>query len=347
MSVRIGFIGAGGIAGVHTAALAGMPDVEVVALCDVAPGPIEATRERVNARLAKQGSPRTLDAAAYTDYHAMLRDERLSAVYVCLPPFAHGEPEEAVVAAGVPMLVEKPVALDLARAARVLDAIKERQLLVAVGYQYRYSPTLHKAREFLEGHTVGQVVAMRFGSTPRTSWFHRQDRSGGQMIEMATHQIDMLRYLAGEVRTVYGAGATRINNRERPEYDIFDVNALTLSFESGAVGTFAGNFITDHATHLDDWGVHVFCDGLVLSLGDSLRVSTPDGTQEFPFEQEPMALEDAAFVRAVAEGRPDLIQSDYENGLRTLAVTLAADRSQRTGQPVDLREMLRAEVPGL
>lgn len=359
MTVRIGFIGTGGIAVSHLANLLRLPDAEVVALCDLSPDRIEMARERVRRRLdgtrTEDGGPvgrpasgyPALGAAGYTDYRAMLRDERLDAVYLCLPPFAHGDPEEAAIAAGVPMLVEKPVALDLPTAARLLAAIRERELLVAAGYQLRYAAYLARARELLAGRTIGMALVMRFGPTPGTAWYHRQDRSGGQLIEMATHQVDLLRALVGEVRTVYAAGATRINNRARPDYDIFDVNCMTLTFENGAVGNFANNFIAEHGSPPDAQGLHLFCDGLTLSIGKTLRVLTAAGAEEFPLDTDMMAVQDAAFVRAVAEGRPDPIRADYASAVRTLAVTVAGDRSAREGRPVDVAELLAREAPGV
>lgn len=344
VSVRIGFIGAGGIATSHLKTLTRMPDVEVVALCDISMAPIERARQVIAKSRGDEAEPSASQPVAYTDYRQMLRNEKLDAVYVCLPPFAHGDPEDAVVEAGVPMLVEKPVALDLPTAARLLERVREKGLIAATGYQFRYSQMLERARQRIEGHVIGQIIVTRFGGTPATSWYHVQSRSGGSIIEMATHQVDMLRALVGEVKTVYGTGATLINNRTNPEYDIYDVNALTMIFDNGAVGSFSTNFIVDYVSHLEPWNIHIFCDDLVVSLGSNLRVSTPDGTQELPADSDLIAVEDRVFVQAVGAGDPSLIRSDYENGVRTLAVTLAADRSARTGQPVDVRELLEAEA---
>ncbi len=327
----------------HLRSLATLESAEIVALCDVVPEQIEAARKHTNDFLehaAADAPRRSLDAAAYTDHRRMLRDERLDAVYVCLPPFAHGEPERAVIEAGCALFVEKPVALDLATAAELLHGIEQRGLIAASGYQFRYTDYLRRAKEFLSGHIIGQVVGMRFSGTPGTSWYHRQDRSGGQLTEMVTHQIDMLRYLVGEVSTVYAAGATRINNRERPDYDIFDVNCTTLKFENGAVGSFSNNTVTSFNTHVEPWAIHIFCDDLVLSLGSKVRVSTPDGQEEVELERGMVRKEDEAFVRAVAEGAPELVRSTYESGVRNLAVTLSADESARTGQPVSVAERL-------
>lgn len=349
MSVRIGFIGTGGIAGAHLAALATVPDADVVALSDLSQEIVDNTKERVNKRIAESGEGgQPITAAAYDDYGQMLRNERLDGVYLCLPPFAHGEAEDAVIGAGLPLLVEKPVTLELPLAARILAAIRERGLINAVGYQTRYTPYVRRAKELLsDGRTVGMALVTRFGPTPRTSWYHRQDRSGGGVTEMATHQVDLLRHLVGEIETVYCAAATRVNNRNRPDYDIFDVNATTMTFANGAVANFATNFISGLGNPSDGASLQIFCDGMSLSIGRGMQVYTENGTEEVATGGNAMAAEDASFVRAVAEGRQDPIASDYENGVRNLAVTLANDRSARTGQPVNVPALLAAEAPGL
>jgi myo-inositol 2-dehydrogenase/D-chiro-inositol 1-dehydrogenase len=183
MSIRIGFIGVGGIAADHLINLLHIPEVEVIALCDLSLDRIQTTLQMVNQRLAlavsrSPGSPenaridRLLDAVPYHDYQPMLRNEHLDAVYICLPPFAHGDPEEAVIASGLPMLVEKPVALDLSTAARILQGIRRKGLMAASGYQTRYTTHLQRAHELLSGRTIGMVVATRFGQTPTTNWYH-------------------------------------------------------------------------------------------------------------------------------------------------------------------------------
>lgn len=346
MSIRVGFIGVGIIATTHLVSLLRRPEVEVASICDISPEQVEITRSRVNKYLSQDssGTSRTLDAPLYSEYSAMLRDEKLDAVYICLPPFVHGEPEMAVIEAGVPMLVEKPVALDISTAMNIHNAARERNVIVATGYQFRYTEYLRKAKELLQGHTIAQAMVTRIGTTPGTSWYHLQHRSGGQIIEMATHQVDMLRYLVGEVRRVYAEGATLINNRARPDYDIYDVNAATLSFENGAVGSFASNFIVENSVHLESWGVHIFADGLVVSLGNKLRASTADGTEEFPLDSNPVYNEDTAFLRAATERNPDFICSDYVNGIRTLAVTIAADQSARSHEPVEVAGLLPQEL---
>lgn len=344
MTVRIGFIGTGGIAVAHLHRLLQVEKAEVVALCDLAPGRSEQAEKDVNA-VVRERDPRarTLAAAHYTDYTEMLRLEKLDAVFVCLPPFAHGEPERAVIEAGAHLFVEKPVALDLGTAMDILRRLDEQNLLSAVGYQLRYLRSMDRAKELLAGTTVGMAVVMRFGGTPGVPWYRIQSKSGGQLVEMATHHVDQLRYLLGEVRTVYAAAATRIHHLRQPDYDVFDVNCMTLTFASGVVANFANNMISSHGVPQSARGVHIFCDGMTLShqLGGPLQVLTKDGLEEVNDGVDPMLEQDRAFVQAVAEGRRELIRADYREGIRTLAVTLAGDLSARTGQPVEVEGLLR------
>src|SRR5205823_15029748 len=97
---RIGFVGAGIIANRHVGNLLGFEDVEVAAVADLRP---EKARE-----LAARSGGRE-----YRDYEAMLDREELDALYICVPPFAHGPPEIAALERGLPFFVEKPVAIDL------------------------------------------------------------------------------------------------------------------------------------------------------------------------------------------------------------------------------------------
>jgi len=346
VSVRIGFIGVGGIAQSHLSGLLTLPEAEIVALCDISRQQVEKAVERFNKEaVGKEPAGRKLEAAIYDDYRQMLRREKLEAVFICLPPFVHGEVEEAVIEASLPFLVEKPVALSLSLAGKILDGVLKKELITTVGYQLRCGSFMDKARAALAGKTVAAIVANRFGRTPGVSWYHRQDKSGGQLVEQATHQVDMLRYLVGEVDTVYAAAATRINNKDNPEYDIFDSNCMTMTFACGAVGNFGNGTMAHVGVPPGLNGVHIFGDNVQVTIGGNLRIATPDGVTEEPLDKDMMVRQDSAFLKAVAENDPTLIRSDYLSGVRTLAVTLAGEKSARTGQPVKVADLLAAEAP--
>lgn len=316
--VRVGFIGCGGIAQGHLRALSEHPHAQVVAVCDV------------NAEAAGRAAEKT-GGEPYGDYRAMLERGDLDAAYLCLPPFAHGEIDLAVIERGLPFFVQKPVALDMATA-RKIAAARQQGLLTCVGYQLRFSGSTDAARETLAGRTVGLANGYYWCGSGRSTghWLIQQSKSGGQLVEQATHTIDMLRYLVGEVQSVYALQDRRILG----DTDCPDVNALALRFENGAVGTFTATW----ALNDRDWSQANICeitfdDSRLRWTGGTLTVYEGGAPRE---EQRPDASIDAAFVDAVRLDDPSRIRSSYDDAVRTLAVTLAADESARTGQPVDV-----------
>lgn len=346
MTVRVAFVGAGRMAQDHVASLGAVADAEVVAMADVVPGQVERVPEEVRPKMERRGLKGELPRpAAYTDWRAMIERERPDAMYVVVPPGIRGEVELEIVRMGLPVLVEKPLALQLPIAGRVLKEIKERGVIAASGYLYRYASWAKRAKDLIGDRTVGQITGFRVArhrGASHLTWYGRMSTGGGQLTETATHQVDLLRHLAGEVKTVFGTGGFR-RSGDFTEDDIYDVQSVALLFESGASGTFTCNMLSPHPYR---WGIDVTCEGFDLTFGHDqrLRVVDDDGQTEEAMEGDPLYEESAGFVRAVAEGRPELVLSSYESGLRTLAVTLAADRSERSGQPIDIPTFLREEA---
>jgi myo-inositol 2-dehydrogenase / D-chiro-inositol 1-dehydrogenase len=253
-------------------------------------------------------------------------------VYLCLPPFAHGEIELAVIERSLPFFVQKPVALDLATAGRIATAARDKNLMTCVGYQLRYFGAADAAREAIAGHTIGVVNGYYWCGVGRGSrhWLVQREKSGGQLVEQATHTLDMLRYLVGEVRSVYALQAQRVLD----EINCPDVNALALQFENGAVGTFSATWVLDTS----DWNMANVCE---ITYDDRRLRWSPGGVTlteagKDREEKRPDGSIDVAFVDAVRTGNRSLIRSDYDDAVRTLALTLAADESARTGCPVDV-----------
>jgi myo-inositol 2-dehydrogenase / D-chiro-inositol 1-dehydrogenase len=345
MPVRIGFAGTGGIAAQHLLSLVRIPEAEVVALYDVERERAELAMRRINGQqdqVARPGGPepRKLRAKVYADYRAMLAEAGLHAVYVCVPPFAHGDLELQAIDAGLALFVEKPVALSLDLARQVAERIRQKNLVSASGYQTRYSEATDRAKELIDGKPIGMALGFYLGGLPGTPWWRVQAQSGGQLVEQATHTVDLMRYLVGEVTRVYSAGATRLL-KETPNFDIFDVATTTLHFAGGAIGSIAntsalgGGSATGAPT-----GVHVVLQDSRLEVwGATLKVVTGGKTEEYRFTGHPMLAEDQAFVEAVGRRDPTRVRSSYVDAARTLAVTLAAEESARTGQPVDVPKL--------
>ncbi|WP_283180001.1 glycosyltransferase [Gemmobacter sp. 24YEA27] len=321
---RLAFIGAGGIAQRHFGVLAQMPDVCIVAVAD----PDLARAEEAAQRL---------DARAFEDHATMLAEVDVDAVYICVPPFAHGDAERACIARGLPFFVEKPLSLDLALAEAIAAEVAAASLITAVGYHWRYLDTVDEARAQLAGNPAHLMTGFWLDQTPPPEWWWREDASGGQIVEQATHVIDMARCLAGEVTEVSAMTA----RRDRPDFAGLTVptaTAATLRFASGAVATLASTCLLrwNHGVAL-----HVFADALAMEITDhDLMIDVGHGRPARRAEGDPVWREDRAFIDAV-QGGENRIRCPYAQALETHRVALAVQQSALTGAPVQM-EVLRA-----
>jgi predicted dehydrogenase len=310
----VGLVGTGAVGARHAATLTGFPDVELIGVCDAAPA----------AREALAGA---FGVPAVADLAALLR-ERPDAVWLCVPPFAHGELEAAVIGAGLPFFVEKPLAADLPTAQRVARAVASAGLPTATGYHWRHLDTVDRARMSLEGTQVRLVAAQWWGRTAPPAWWGHEVMSGGQVVEQATHVLDLVRVLAGEVEEVVG-GAARSAAAGR---DVPDATAALLRFGSGAVGTVSTACVLPALTAA---GVDVVADGLAVALTEtSLRLRTAtEEVQAEPVVDGRRAV-DRAFVDVLA-GRPaapGLVT--VGEALRTHALACAVAEAARSGSAV-------------
>lgn len=321
MAVRVGFLGCGGIAGAHMQYLSRILDAEMTAFCDTDESRAQAAAQARGGR-------------AYTDFARMLDAEKLGALFVCLPPHAHTDQEVMAAERGIHLFVEKPVARTLGKAKEIEAAIARSEVISSVGYVMRYYDTTQRARELLDGRTIGMVLAFRMGGLPGTPWWRVMAESGGQLVEQATHEVDLMRYLAGDIRRVYAAHALRAMGGV-PNLDIPDVGAIALEFASGAVGLLSTTCMLSQGYK---GGTRVICKDLVVECGGALRVIEPQSTCEYRMRNDGMADEDRIFIEAVMTGDRSKILSPYADGVKTLAVTLAANESAERGEPVEVRD---------
>ncbi|WP_199286100.1 glycosyltransferase [Paracoccus suum] len=321
---RLGFIGAGGIAHRHFGVLETMPDVRIVAIAD----PDAARAAEAAARFG---------AEAFADHQAMLEASDLDAVYICVPPFAHGAAERACIARGQPFFVEKPLSLDLKVAEDIAAEVEDAGLITAVGYHWRYLDTVDEARAQLAVNPAQLMTGFWLDQTPPPQWWWREDESGGQVVEQATHIIDLARFLAGDVTDVFGLSS----HRDRADFAGLTVptaTTATLRFASGTIANLA-------ATCLLRWnhrvGLHVFADALAMEITDhDIMIDTGHGRPVRHAEGDPVWREDRDFVDAV-QGKENRIRCPYAEALETHRVALAIGKSAQTGALVTM-EVLRS-----
>jgi predicted dehydrogenase len=346
-TVRIGMVGAGAVAARHVRTLLEMDGVAVAAVADPA-------LERAEELAGEAG------AAAYPNHMELLAAERLDAVYICVPPFAHGAPELAVIEAGLPMFVEKPVAIDQETAATIAARLAGRSLITCTGYHWRWLDIFDRAVGLLADRPARLVQCSWLDKVPPPPWWLRRDGSGGQTIEQTTHVLDTARGLAGDVVEVHafgaraasnpptprpvgpqtgrvadgGAGGSQPSTAALPGADIHDVSVASLRFASGAVGTVASTCLLPR---LHRAGVHLVADGLSLELSETELVVEVDGERSaWTAAADPRPRPDRDFVAAV-RGGPDRIRVPWPEAYRTHLVACAITRSAEEGRPLSIR----------
>ncbi|HUT34746.1 MAG TPA: Gfo/Idh/MocA family oxidoreductase [Planctomycetota bacterium] len=322
MAIKVAFIGSGGIAGYHLSHLVKIQDVQLVGFCDV-----QADRAKAKARQHK--------AKAYSDHRRMLDATKPDAVYVCTPPFAHGQFELDVVARGCHLFVEKPIATTMDTAIGVRDAVEKAGVVSAVGYQDRYQDIIAKLKALLRKRKVATAMGYWMGGMPGVAWWRVKAQSGGQHAEQTTHIFDMVRYLFGEARTVFAA-ASRGLMADVPNYDVEDLSAATLVLQSGLVATVYSACCLKAGGKV---GMDIFCTDARIEYVEraSVTVREASRTEEFRNVADYGQAIDEAFIGAIrTKGKENKVLSPYADACKSLALSLAVDRSLATGQPVEL-----------
>ncbi|GGF95526.1 Gfo/Idh/MocA family protein [Paenibacillus abyssi] len=322
MTLHIGLIGTGWFAKMHGEMLAGMEGVTVSAICG-------SSKEKSDLMAGYFDGAR-----GYSTVQDMLDAQKLDAVYVCVPPFAHGDIERELVERGIPFFVEKPLGVDLATPSKILKSIEEKQLLTSVGYHFRYMDSTAQAKRILEDRTIGMAVGRWMGNMPSVYWWRNLHSSGGQMVEQTTHIVDLLRYLLGEVTEVYAAYGQQVMHNKEEAVTVPDVGTVSMKLASGAVAAIVNTCILSEGFSS---GLQIYTNGGTLELtGGALSDRSGERATEFKNVSNPYENENKAFLHAVRTGDSSGILSTYADAWRTQQVTVAANESAQSGLPVKL-----------
>ena len=314
-NLKIAFIGVGGITGSYRQSLKQL-ERPIAAVCDINP-------ERVASIATEE------NATAYTDHTEMLQKEKPDVVFTCIPPGAHTTQVADAAAAGAALFIAKPVAQDLETANHARDAIAAAGVVNQVGYMARYSDITAKAKALVGNRKltmgIGRFLTRMGAGHP---WWGKFDVSRGQMVEQTTHVFDLIRYFLGDVTSVHAYG---IKNVSDGIADFEECTVCNMQFESGAVGSITSTCVAraheNFATELvgDDFYLKLTHD---LGLRGQIDGEGVDytGTEAGYFRQVEQ------FINAVDANDQGLVLSSYADAAKSLAVTLAANRSLETGQ---------------
>ncbi len=330
MTVRVGVTGAGTISRGHFKGLADCAEAEVVAVCDT-------VRQRAETA-AKGVGP---GCAVFTDYHEMLDAANLDCVFLLIPPFVRTDHEFVALERGLHLFVEKPVALDLERAAQVERAIEKAGVISATGHQLRHHEGTDRVRDFLADREIGMAWGSYLGpyvSSPpqKAAWFNQRSKSGGQVVAQLCHSMDTARYLLGEPRRVWARHALRLLGGTE-NFDIPDVSAGTVEFESGVIGQFFCSFALP-VTHRVGFFAVVAKDALAEVTFDGSIIKLKDDVQDFEASEPAQTHQDRAFIKAIETGDRSLVRSPYQDAVKTLDFTLAFEYAAETGDVVEFTD---------
>ena len=331
-TIGVAFLGVGRMGETHLRNLVGLSGVRVVAVADP------------NREAAERGKAISSAEVALTDIEKAITHPGVDAVVIVTPTETHARLIELAVNAGKAVFSEKPIALDLSETNRVVRLAQERGASVQIGFMRRFDPGYARAKARIEAGELGKLETFRALSRdtyPPSLNFLKS--SGGLFLDMAVHDLDLARFLVGEVEEVQAWGAVLIDDRFSQAGDV-DTAMTLLRFENGVLG------ITE-TSRRSNWGYDIRTE--VAGAIGKVIVEAPQKTpllfaREFSstfdhFENFPDRFEKAyqlqlqSFFKDLQEGkRPS---PGPEDALETLRLAIAVTTSWKERRPVKISEI--------
>lgn len=310
---------------VHAKSLTSLRDVARVVAC------VDVVKERAEEFANRFG------CSAYSDPVKAVSDTKPDAALIAVPPNAHGF-EEEVLEHGVHLFIEKPVAINLEVASRILRKIEKKGVVNSVGYMWRYLDVVRLAKNTLSdpsdiGMIYGQYVwAANF---PPNHWWLQKASSGGQIVEQVTHTIDLIRYFAGEAASVYARLERRLSKEETT--DVEDSSIITIRHRSGVTSTVVATWKSVNT--MQETFLRIFARGLVVDIAGHQRkiiFYRNNRVEELRSTVDPYFEELKTFFEAVQSGDQSRILSPYSDAYKTLELTIMANESHRLGKMIEV-----------
>jgi predicted dehydrogenase len=316
---RIGVIGAGQFAGAVL-----LPQLKILAGAELAT--IVANRGAT----ADHAREKFGFARAATDAAAVFDDADIDAVIVATRHDSHAEYVSRALAAGKPVLVEKPLALSRTGIDGILAARAASDAFFQVGFNRRFAPLAIKAHQWLKARKGPKFMIIRInaGPVPADSWIQNREEGGGRILGEVCHFVDLARYFAGSPITSVQADAARIDGGAGD-----DVSA-SLRFEDGTLATIAYTSLGD-AAHPKEW-IEIYAGGNVVFIDNfrSLTITENGSVQKTGSGQDKgFAGALKAFVDGVKNGGPAIDENEL---IETSVATMAILESLSEGARIDL-----------
>lgn len=340
--VKVAVMGAGLIGKRHIEHVVAQPDAELVAIVDPSPAAKALAQEK--------------GASWFPSFAVMMEQVSPEGVIVATPNQLHVENGLECIAAGLPALVEKPLAADVTSAERLVQAAEAAGVHLLTGHHRRHNPLVQRAKRAIDEGRLGQLVAVH-----AMCWFYKPDdyfdvewrrrKGAGPVFINLTHDVDLLRYLCGEVVAVQAQETNAYRGNE-----VEDAAVILLRFASGVLGTvnvsdkivapWSWEFTSGENpayTHTEESCYYIggTRGSLTVPYLDLWRNPTKPSWWE-PLERErlpvtaedPLGLQVRQFCRVIRGIEAPLVSG--REGLETLKVSAAVKDAAATGRTVQL-----------
>jgi UDP-N-acetylglucosamine 3-dehydrogenase len=337
--LRIGVVGCGRMGAFHIRNYGQIECARLVAVSD----PHAEARRRVlgEARVAE-----------YADWREMIEygEDELDAISIASPSELHAEIALEALAAGLHVLVEKPIATTLPDALRMRGAAMEADRKLMVGHVERFNPAVAKLRELVADGRLGSIYrahATRVGPLPT------RIQDTGVAIDLATHDLDVMQHVLGlSISEIYADGGrflhssqedlltclVRFNGESGETLGLLDVNWLTPEKTReivliGENGLLRASYITQDVWFVESPSAPLHWDGLSVLRGDGEGAAVRFSLAK----AEPLQAELEAFCRCVLDDTPEPVSA--HDGVKALAAALAVRESAAVRRPVELLDI--------
>ena len=328
MSIKVAVIGAGAMGRNHVRVYYELPGVQLVGVSDVdEAGAAAATR--------------LYATRTYTDYRQMLEETQPDAVTIAVPTEHHLEVALDVISRGVHLLIEKPIASTVDEGQQIIDAAAQAHVHLQIGHIERFNPAVIALRQQLAENALGKVYQI---DARRQGPFPGRIKDVGVVVDLAVHDIDVIRYITGaEITRVYAETAQRIHETRE------DMVTGLLRLDNGAVGTLTINWLTptkirelyvtgERGMFRVDYLTQdlYFFENAAAPVGDwpflNLRgVNEGRMIRHVVAKKEPLRAELESFLAAIKGENP--VPVTGQDGLKSLTLAQALVQSGLNAQP--------------
>ena len=343
--MKYALIGCGRIAVNHIKAALNNK-LDIVAVCDVLP-------EAMETLLAKHGLEKDVSITRDTDYQTMLAETDLQLVSIATESGIHAQIALDCIDAGVNVIIEKPMAMNMADAEEIIRRSEEKGVKVSACHQNRFNIAVQETRRALEAGRFGKLshgsIHVRWnrnqGYYDQAPWRGTWAQDGGCLMNQCIHGIDLLRWMMGdEVEEVYGVTRQQFHHYLEAE----DIGMAVVKFKNGAIGTIEGT-TNVYPKNLEET-LYLFGETGTVKLGGTStnNIDVWDFADEGEADEKNKGLQEATsnvygnghtslfadVIDAIQHGRKPYV--DAVAGRNALEMILAIYKSQKTGQPVKL-----------